>query len=84
MRIGMMVDVYKPHVSGITTYVSINKAYLEKHGHQVFVFTFGDLDYEDDESNIIRSQGLPILDTGYYLSLKYSKSATLSGHRMAG
>ncbi len=75
MRIGMMVDVYKPHVSGITTYVSINKAYLEKHGHQVFVFTFGDLDYADDESNIIRSPGLPILDTGYYVSLKYSKSA---------
>jgi len=75
MRIGMLVDVYKPHVSGITTYVSINKERLEAQGHEVFVFTFGDLDYEDDESNIIRSPGLAILDTGYYLSLKYSDVA---------
>lgn len=75
MRIGMLVDVYKPHVSGITTYVSINKLRLEALGHQVFVFTFGDMDQPDDEPNIIRSSGLAILDTGYYLSLKYSRAA---------
>lgn len=75
MRIGMLVDVYKPHVSGITTYVSINKERLEAQGHEVFVFTFGDLDHMDNETNIIRSPGLAILDTGYYVSLKYSDAA---------
>lgn len=75
MRIGMMADVYKPHVSGITNYIALNKAYLEQHGHEVFVFTFGDENYLDDEPNIIRSVGMPLLDTGYYLSLRYTKAA---------
>ena len=48
MRIGMMADVYKPHVSGITNYISLNKKYLERAGHEVFVFAFGDLDYPDE------------------------------------
>lgn len=75
MRIGMMADVYKPHVSGITNYISLNKRYLEKAGHEVFVFTFGDLDYPDDETNIIRSPGLPLVDTGYTLNFRYRRSA---------
>jgi 1,2-diacylglycerol 3-alpha-glucosyltransferase len=75
MRIGMMADVYKPHVSGITNYISLNKRALERAGHQVYVFTFGDLDYADDEERIIRSPGVPLLDTGYYLSLRYSSTA---------
>jgi 1,2-diacylglycerol 3-alpha-glucosyltransferase len=74
MRIGMMADVYKPHVSGITNYIALNKAYLEQHGHEVYVFTFGDETYVDDEPNIIRSAGMPLLDTGYYLSLRYTKA----------
>ena len=75
MRIGMMTDVYKPHVSGITNYISLNKDYLEKAGHKVFIFTFGDLDYQDDEDGVIRSPGLPLTDTGYYLSFRYSPQA---------
>ncbi len=75
MRIGMMADVYKPHVSGITNYISLNKRFLEQAGHEVFVFTFGDEDYLDDELNVIRSPGLPLLDTGYYISLRYGKAA---------
>lgn len=75
MRIGMMVDVYKPHVSGITTYISLNKRHLEGAGHEVFVFTFGDEDYQDDETNVIRSPGLPLLDTGYYISFRYNSRA---------
>lgn len=75
MRIGMMADVYKPHVSGITNYIALNKRALEQAGHQVYVFTFGDLDYPDEEEHIIRSPGVPLLDTGYYLSLRYSKKA---------
>src|SRR5512147_444085 len=75
MRIGMLADVYKPHISGITHYISLNKRYLEKLGHQVYIFTFGDEDYADDESNVIRSPGLPILDTGYYINLQHSPRA---------
>ncbi|MEW6094062.1 MAG: glycosyltransferase, partial [Chloroflexota bacterium] len=75
MRIGMMADLYTPHVSGITNYINLNKRYLEEAGHEVFVFTFGDLDFIDDETNVIRSPGLPLTDTGYYLSFRYSRKA---------
>ncbi len=71
MRIGMMVDAYKPRVSGVTNYVSLNKRALENAGHEVYVFTFGDLDYQDDEPRIIRSRALPLADTGFYLSLRH-------------
>jgi 1,2-diacylglycerol 3-alpha-glucosyltransferase len=75
MRIGMMVDAYKPHVSGITNYIDLNKRHLERAGHDVFVFTFGDLDYQDGEPRVIRSRGLPLQDSGYYLSFRYSRAA---------
>lgn len=75
MRIGMMADVYKPHVSGITHYISLNKKYLERNGHEVFIFTFGDLDFPDEETNVIRSPGLPLVDTGYSLNFRYSRKA---------
>ncbi len=75
MKIGMMVDSYKPYVSGITNYVDINKRYFELAGHEVFVFTFGDLDYDDGEKNVIRSRGVPLSDSGFYLSMRYSRAA---------
>ncbi len=70
-----MVDSYKPYISGITNHVEVNKEYFEKAGHEVFVFTFGDEDYKDSEINIIRSPGLPLADTGFYLSMRYSRQA---------
>ncbi len=75
MKIGMMVDSYKPYVSGITNYVDINKRYFELAGHDVYVFTFGDLDYDDGEKNVIRSRGVPLSDSGFYLSMRYSRAA---------
>jgi 1,2-diacylglycerol 3-alpha-glucosyltransferase len=77
MRIGMMVDMYKPHTSGITTYVALNKKALESLGHKVFVFTFGDMEYEDDELNVVRSPGVPLNfnDTGFNMSFRYGKVA---------
>ncbi|MBN1148892.1 MAG: glycosyltransferase [Anaerolineales bacterium] len=75
MRIGMMLDVYKPQISGVINHVSLTKHYLEKAGHEVFVFTFGDEDHQDDEPNVIRSPGLPLLDTGYYVSMRYTRQA---------
>jgi glycosyltransferase involved in cell wall biosynthesis len=71
MRIGMMVDTYKPYVSGVTNYVDLHKRAMERAGHEVYVFTFGDLEYPDDEPRVIRSPGLALADTGFYLSLRY-------------
>ena len=75
MRIGMMADVYKPHVSGITNHIAINKRFFEEAGHEVYVFTFGDDGYEYGEGNIIHSPGLPLVDTGYYLNVRYTLPA---------
>jgi 1,2-diacylglycerol 3-alpha-glucosyltransferase len=75
MRIGMMADLYKPHISGVTIYIALNKRALEAAGHQVYVFTFGNKDYQDEEENIIRSPGLPLGVKGYYFSLAYSTQA---------
>lgn len=75
MRIGMLADVYKPHVSGITQSISLTKRALEQLGHHVYVFTFGDLDYQDDEARVIRSPGVPLAETGYYFSFRYASAA---------
>ena len=67
----MMVDTYKPYVSGVTNYIELHKRALERAGHEVYVFTFGDDDYQDDEPHILRSPGVALADTGFYLSLRY-------------
>lgn len=71
MRIGMMVDTYKPYLSGVTNHVELHKRALERAGHEVYVFTFGDEEYQDDEPRILRSPGVALADTGFYLSLRY-------------
>ena len=75
MRIGMMTDAYKPYVSGITSYIDLNKRYLETAGHEIYVFTFSQSDHVGEDERVIRSPGLPLADTGFYLSLKYSREA---------
>ena len=75
MRIGMMTDAYKPYVSGVTSYIDLNKRALEELGHDVYVFTFGDLEYQDDDPRVIRSPGLPLANTGFYVSLRYRTAA---------
>lgn len=75
MRIGMMADGYKPHVSGITNVIDLSKRFLESEGHEVFVFTFGGNDFQDEEANIIRTRGVPLVDSGYYVSVRYNNEA---------
>ncbi len=75
MRIGMMTDAYRPHVSGVTSYIDLNRHALEKLGHDVYVFTFGDLEHSDNDPRVIRSPGVPLSDTGFYLSLRHSAEA---------
>lgn len=74
MRIGMMADIYKPHVSGVTMYISLNKHFLEQAGHEVFIFTFGDPDYPDEDSNVIRSPGVP-LGGGLRFTVRHTPAA---------
>jgi 1,2-diacylglycerol 3-alpha-glucosyltransferase len=75
MRIGMMADIYKTQVSGVTNSIALSKRWLEKEGHEVFIFTFGDDEVIDNEENIIRTTGLPVVDTGIYLNLRYNRQA---------
>jgi glycosyltransferase involved in cell wall biosynthesis len=71
----MMTDAYKPVVSGVTSYIDLNKRALEELGHEVYVFTFGDVDQPDEDPRVIRSPGLPLANTGFYLSLRYRTAA---------
>lgn len=75
MRIGMVSNNYKPYISGVTNVISLSKEFLEKAGHEVFVFTFGDESTQDEEPNIIRSPGLPFVDTGTYLNLSFNRTS---------
>jgi 1,2-diacylglycerol 3-alpha-glucosyltransferase len=75
MKIGMMADMYKTHVSGVTNSIFLSKQWLEKDGHEVYIFTFGDNEVVDDEQNVIRTPGMPVTDTGFYLNLRYNRPA---------
>ena len=75
MKIGMMADMYKTHVSGVTNSIFLSKQWLEKEGHEVYIFTFGDAEVVDDEKNIIRTAGVPVTDTGFYFNLRYNRQA---------
>lgn len=77
MRIAMMADVYKPHVSGVTNYISLNKQYLELAGHEVTIFTFGNPGAADAEERVVRSRGIPLGDTGYSMGFRLSHQAKL-------
>ncbi|MCI0551492.1 MAG: glycosyltransferase [Anaerolineae bacterium] len=71
----MMTDTYKPYISGVTNYIDLNKRLLEDSGHEVYVFTFGEFDYQDDDPRVIRTPGMQVGDTGFYLSLRYKAQA---------
>ncbi len=75
LRIGMFADMYKPHLSGVTNYISLYKKRFEELGHDVWVFTFGHTDYEDDEPRVVRSPAIPWGDTGWQMGLVLSSEA---------
>jgi 1,2-diacylglycerol 3-alpha-glucosyltransferase len=63
MRIGFATDTYKPYVSGVTHYVSLNKRFFEARGHEVFVFAFADPRTPPTEHGVIHSPGIPVRGT---------------------
>lgn len=73
MRIGLLTDIYKPMLNGVTNFVSLHKRELERLGHEVWVFTPGNTDYQDDEPRVVRSKAIPLSDTGYYINLGYDR-----------
>lgn len=75
MRIGMCCDMYLPHVSGVTNHIKLYKKHYEELGHEVYIFTFGDRDFADDEPNVYRTHGIAWGDTGWNFSLNYSPEA---------
>ena len=74
MRIGMMADAYRPHVSGITNYILLNQHALQAAGHEVFVFTFGETPEGENDLTVYRTPGLPLAHTGYHLSLRHTRT----------
>lgn len=75
MKIGMVTACYKPVVNGVTRMVALYREYLEAAGHEVTIFTLGEPDPAGEEPNVLRSPAIPIGDTGYYFSFRYSKEA---------
>jgi len=76
MRIGMFADMYLPHVSGVTNHIRLYRAELERQGHEVLVFTWGDRGHADDEPGVYRSPSVPWGDTGWNWPLGISREAT--------
>lgn len=74
MKIGMMVDAYQSHLSGVTNHVTILKHYFEQQGHPVFVFSFGKTAQAGLEDRNIVSWGLPLTQT-YYWGWRYNTPA---------
>ncbi len=75
MRIGMVTACYKPVINGVTRMVSLYKEHLTALGHEVTVFTLGEADPAGDEPDVVRSPGVPLGDTGYYLGFRYRQEA---------
>jgi glycosyltransferase involved in cell wall biosynthesis len=75
MRIGMLTDAYKPVINGVTNFIALHKRRLETAGHTVCVFTWGSAEPGDEAEGVIRSPALPISDTGYHISFRYSAAA---------
>jgi glycosyltransferase involved in cell wall biosynthesis len=48
---------------------------LERAGHEVTIFTFGTPDPAGEEPGVVRSPALPLGDSGYYYSPRYSREA---------
>ncbi|MHC5267630.1 glycosyltransferase family 4 protein [Enterococcus sp. LJL98] len=61
MKIGFFTDTYFPQVSGVATSIQTLKEQLERHGHEVYIFTTTDPKAPKDEPNIIRMPSVPFI-----------------------
>ena len=72
MRIGILADLYLPHVSGITVFISMYQKALEAFGHEAHVFSFGPAGSAEDNPRVHRTPGIPIGKTGFYFALRHT------------
>ncbi|MFV0559160.1 MAG: glycosyltransferase family 4 protein [Enterococcus sp.] len=61
MKIGFFTDTYFPQVSGVATSIKTLKDELEKHGHDVFIFTTTDPNADEMEKDVIRMPSVPFV-----------------------
>ena len=61
MKIGFFTDTYFPQVSGVSTSIRTLKDELEKHGHEVYIFTTTDPNVRELEEHIIRMPSVPFI-----------------------
>ena len=71
LKIGMVTACYKPVVNGVTHMVSMYRRQFEQSGHDITIFTLGKPDPAGDEPGVLRSPGIPLGESGYYLGFGY-------------
>jgi len=75
VRAGQFTDSYLPIVNGVSTFIHVFTGALEKLGHEPHVFTFGRARHAHSAPRVIRSPGLPLGRSGYYVAPTYSRRA---------
>lgn len=58
MKIGLLADLYLPHVSGVTRHLELCLRRFERLGHEATLYTFG-VPLPSDGERVIRSSTLP-------------------------
>ncbi|EPC6324848.1 glycosyltransferase family 4 protein [Enterococcus faecium] len=61
MKIGFFTDTYFPQVSGVATSIKTLKQELERHGHEVCIFTTTDPNADKLEKDVIRMPSVPFI-----------------------
>ncbi|MCO5194691.1 MAG: glycosyltransferase [Anaerolineae bacterium] len=74
MKIGMVTACYKPVLNGVTRMVMLYKAHLTARGHAVTIFTLGKPDSADEADNVVRSPGIALGTTGYYVAPRFARA----------
>jgi len=75
MQIGMVTACYEPVINGVTRMVTLYKKYLEAAGHEITVFTLDQPAMTGFSEGVVRSPGIRLGDSGYFISLGYSREA---------
>lgn len=74
MRIGFVTDNYKPYVSGVINFISLNRRYLEERGHEVWVFAFGSHPKRSADPRVVLSPGFKVRGTaGFHLGTRLTR-----------
>ncbi len=74
MRIGYVTDNYSPYVSGVINFIILNRRYLEEHGHEVWVFAFGDPRSAAADPQVVLSPGVRVRGTaGFRLGTRLTR-----------